>query len=167
MEAMEVLAILILIIAIAVLVYYYLMSNPSTMRKVKSYTSSGAGQASKTLNETSLSLKKDVSEKGGSMGNKIKVKLSDIDTSILNTDAFSKKLDTFLDSKSEELIQNWSLATKKDVVDLESKFSEATANVDDLEKEFNEFKKSSEEFQKSTEDKLSELDKRIESLEEN
>jgi peptidoglycan hydrolase CwlO-like protein len=72
-----------------------------------------------------------------------------------------------LDAKSEELIKDWSLATTEDVEDLQTKFSQTTANVDSLEKDFNEFKKSSEEFQKLTEEKLNDLDKRIESLENN
>ena len=87
--------------------------------------------------------------------------------SALNTDAFSNKIDAFLDAKSEELIKDWSLATTEDVEDLQTKFSQTTANVDSLEKDFNEFKKSSEEFQKLTEEKLNDLDKRIESLENN
>jgi peptidoglycan hydrolase CwlO-like protein len=87
--------------------------------------------------------------------------------SALNTDAFSNKIDAFLDAKSDELIKDWSLATTQDLEDLQNKFSETTANVDTLEKDFNEFKKSSEEFQKSTEEKLNDLDKRIESLENN
>ena len=40
----------------------------------------------------------------------------------LNTDAFSNKIDAFLDEKSEELIQSWSLATTNDLKDLEDRF---------------------------------------------
>ena len=166
MEAMEVVAVIILIVAIAVLVYYYLINSPATMDKLKSYVPTSAdAHMGQVLNNNSseyadLSKEKSSEEKGDSMGKRIKVKLSDIDMSSLNTDAFSQKIDTFLDAKSEELIKNWSLATTDDLDELENKFSETTANVDSLEKDFNEFKK-------STEDKLSELDKRIESLEDN
>ena len=137
MEAMEVIAVIILIVAIAVLVYYYLLNSPATMDKLRSYVPTSADSQ------------------------------SDIDMSALNTDAFSNKIDAFLDAKSEELIKDWSLATTEDVEDLQAKFSETTANVDSLEKDFIEFRKSSEEFQKSTEEKLNDLDKRIESLENN
>jgi peptidoglycan hydrolase CwlO-like protein len=172
MEAIEVVAIIILIVAIAVLVYYYLLNSPATMNKLKAYVPTSAdAHMNEVLNSNSsyddLPKENSSKEKGESMGKRIKVKLSDIDMSALNTDAFSNKIDTFLDAKSEELIKSWSLATTNDLEDLETKFSETTANVDSLEKDFNEFKKSSEEFQKSTEEKLNDLDKRIESLENN
>ena len=173
MEAMEVVAVVILIIAIAVLVYYYLLNSPSTMNKLRSYVPTSAdAHMGKVLNNDSSDysdlVKEDSGEeKGDSMTKRIKVKLSDIDTSALNTDIFSNKIDAFLDAKSEQLIKDWSLATTDDLEDLHTKFSQTTTNVDNLEKDFNEFKKSSEEFQKVTEEKLSDLDKRIESLENN
>jgi hypothetical protein len=171
MEAVEVVAVIILIIAIAVLVYYYLLNSPATMDKLRSYVPTSAdAHMDKVLNNDSSDysdLSKEPSEKGNSVGKRIKVKLNDIDMSALNTDAFSHKIDAFLDAKSEELIKDWSLATTEDLDNLQTKFSETTANVDSLEENFNEFKKSSEEFQKSTEEKLNELDKRIKSLENN
>ena len=173
MDAMEVVAVIILIVAIAVLVYYYLLNSPGTMDKLKTYvpTSADAHMGEVLSNNSSeyddLSQDKSESEKGDSVSKRIKVKLSDIDMSSLNTDAFSNKIDAFLDAKSEELIKDWSLATTDDLEDLQAKFSQTTTNVDNLEKDFNEFKKSSEEFQKSTEEKLNDLDKRIESLENN
>ncbi len=172
MDATEAVAVIILIVAIAVLVYYYLLNSPATMDKLRNYVPTSAdAHMDEVLNKNSYNdLSKDdedAEEKGESMSNRIKVKLSDIDMSALNTDAFSNKIDAFLDAKSDELIKNWSLATTDDLEDLSTKFSETTANVDNLEKDFNEFKKSSEEFQKSTEDKLNDLDKRIESLENN
>ena len=173
MEAIEVFAVIILIVAIAVLVYYYLLNSPGTMDKLKSYVPTSAdAHMDKVLNTNSseysdLAKEESAQPKGDSMGKRIKVKLSDIDMSALNTDAFSNKIDAFLDAKSEELIKDWSLATTDDLDDLQAKFSQTTENVDNLEKDFNEFKKSSEEFQKSTEEKLNDLDKRIESLENN
>ena len=43
-----------------------------------------------------------------SMSKKIKIKLSDIDSSSINTSAFSQKLDAFLDQKSDQLIKDYS-----------------------------------------------------------
>ena len=169
MEAMEAVAIIILIIAIVVLIYYYLLNSPETAQKIRSYVPKSAdAHMNEVLGKNSgYDLTKDdgSSEDSGSMGKRIKVKLSDIDMSGLSTDAFSSKIDAFLDAKSDELIKDWSLATTADINQLESKFGETTANVDNLEKSFNDFKKSSEEFQKNTEEKLNDLDKRIESLE--
>ena len=172
MDAMEAVAIIILVIAILVLVYYYLLNSPETMDKLKNVVPTSAdAHMDEVLNNSSsdydLTKEEIVDEKGESVSKRIKVKLSDIDMSGLNTDAFSNKIDAFLDAKSEELIKDWSLATTEDLDDLKTKFAETTSNVDNLEKDFTDFKKSSEEFQKSTEEKLSDLDKRIESLENN
>lgn len=169
MDATEAIAVIILIVAIIILVYYYLLNSPGTMDKLKGYVPSSADAHINQVLNTDNSGNSDVSgddEESESMTNKIKVKLSDIDMSSLNTDAFSKKIDTFLDAKSDELIKNWSLATVDDLETLETKFNETTANVDTLEKDFIEFKKSSEEFQKSTQEKLDDLDKRMEALED-
>ena len=174
MDAMEVVAVIILIVAIVILIYYYLLNSPSTVNKLRSYVPTSADAHMNEIlgrnnNSSNYDLsKEEVPPKKGdseSMGKRIKVKLSDIDMSSLNTDVFSNKIDAFLDEKSDELIKSWSLATTNDLENLESKFSETSANVDSLDKSFNEFKKSSEEFQKVTEEKLEELDKRIESLE--
>lgn len=174
MDAMEVVAILILIMAIVVLVYYYLLNSPATVDKLRGYVPTSAdAHMNEILGKSDSSgydlSKEEVSAKdkeSESMGKRIKIKLSDIDSAI-NTDIFSNKIDAFLDEKSDQLIKDWSLATTNDLEELESKFSKTTASVDDLDKSFKEFKKSSEEFQKITEEKLDDLDKRIESLENN
>ena len=170
MDAMEAVAVIILIVAIVVLVYYYLLNSPGTVNKIRSYVPASAdAHMDQILGGSNGGTGYDLTKEEGvpkenkeSMGNRIKIKLSDID---LNTDSFSKKIDAFLDEKSDELIQNWGLATTQDLEKLESKFTETTANVDSLDKSFEEFKQSSEEFQKATEEKLNDLDKRIESLE--
>ena len=168
MEAIEVVAIIILIIAIVILVYYYLLNSPEATKKLRSYVPTTADAHMNEVlgsDDSGYELTKvdeeSVEKDSNSVGKRIKVKSSDIDMSSLNTDLFSKKIDSFLD----ELIKDWSLATTNDLEELESKFSKTTGQVDTLEKSFDEFKKSSEEFQKVTEEKLSDLDKRIESLE--
>ena len=170
MDATEAIAVIILIVAIVILVYYYLLNSPGTMDKLRSYVPTSAdAHMDEVLGGNASDLSKDAGEKGDSdsMTKRIKVKLSDIDMSGLNTDAFSSKIDAFLDAKSDELIKDWSLATTDDIEDLQTKFSQTTSNVDALEKDYNDFKKSSQEFQEATEEKLSELDTRIESLENN
>ena len=171
MEAIEAVAILILVIAIIILIYYYMLNSPETAQKLKNFVPKTAdAHLDEVLGKDSeyadLSKEEElINEESESMSKRIKVKLSDIDMSGLNTDAFSHKIDAFLDEKSDQLIKDWSLATTNDLEELESKFSETTGHVDNLEKSFDEFKKSSEEFQKVTEEKLDDLDKRIESLE--
>ena len=175
MDAIEVVAVLILIIAIIILIYYYLLNSPEAANKLRSYVPTTAdahldevlGNSSgyNDLSKEEVPVEGEMAEESGSMSKRIKVKLSDIDMSSLNTDAFSHKIDAFLDEKSDQLIKDWSLATTGDLEELESKFSETTGHVDSLEKSFDEFKKSSEEFQKVAEEKLEDLDKRIETLE--
>ena len=167
MDAVEAIAILVLIIAILVLVYYYLLNSPKTMEKLKNFvpTTADAHMNEVLGRDTDYEdLDKDEKE-SDSMSKRIKVKLSDIDMSSISTDAFSNKIDAFLDEKSDELIKDWSLATTTDLEILESKFIETSNSVDALEKDYLEFKKSSEEFQKDTEDKLAEIERRIKSLE--
>lgn len=171
MEAIEAFAIIILVIAIIILIYYYLLNSPETAQKLRNFVPSTAdAHMDEVLGKNSdyddLSKEKiSVEEESGSMSERIKVKLSDIDMSGLKSDAFSNKIDAFLDAKSDELIKDWSLATTDDLKELESKFGETTSQVDTLEKSFDEFKKSSEEFQKATEEKLADLDERIDALE--
>ena len=167
MDATEAIAVIILIVAIVVLVYYYLLNTPGTLDKLRSYVPTTAdAHMDEVLGGKPADLAaEEVKEESESMTKRIKVKLSDIDMSGINTDAFSNKIDAFLDAKSDELIKDWSLATTDDLEDLQSKFSETTANVDSLEKDYLEFKKSSKEFQEVTQEKLNDLDKRIESLE--
>ena len=174
MDAMEAVAVIILVAAIVILVYYYLLNSPETVNKLRSYVPTSADAHMNEIlgnsnQEVEYDLAKDeVSVKKGdsdSMSKRIKVKLSDIDMSSINNEAFSNKIDAFFDAKSDQLIKDWSLATTNDLEELESKFNQTTSNVDDLDKSFKEFKKSSEEFQKVTEGRLDDLDKRIESLE--
>ena len=166
MEIIEIVAIIILVIAILVLVYYYLLNTPATMNKLKSYVPTNAdAHMSEVISKNTDYNDLEKEKESESMTKRIKVKLSDIDMSGINTDAFSSKLDAFLDEKSDELIKDWSLATTNDLEDLEAKFKETTKSVDALDKDYQEFKKSSKEFQEATEEKLNDIDKRIEALE--
>ena len=58
----------------------------------------------------------------------------------ISTDALSGKIDMFLDEKSDQLIKDWELATKKDTGELEKKFSKVTRDLGDLERRFNEYR---------------------------
>ena len=93
MDATEAIAVIILIVAIVVLVYYYLLNSPSTMDKIRNFVPTTAdahmdevlgGNPSDLVNNDVAS--EDESE---SMTKRIKVKLSDIDVSSINTDGIS------------------------------------------------------------------------------
>ena len=98
MGPIDVVAIVILIVAILVLVYYYLQNNPASVQKLRNYVPATADpHMGEILQNDSdyddLSREKDTVEesKEESMSKRIKIKLSDIDMSGLNTDAFSNK----------------------------------------------------------------------------
>ncbi len=174
MEIAEAIAIIILVVAVVVLIYYYIQSNPKAIESFRNHVPTNAdaniNNFFKANNSTDESVIGDVDTDGDDadhdgMGKKIKVKLSDIDMSSFNTDAFSKKIDAFLDHKSDELIKEWSLATTDDLSELESKFKDTTSRVDALDEDFKKFKENSEEFQKTTESKLAKIDERISELE--
>jgi len=162
MDILEVLAIIILAGAILVLLYYYLQNNPDLMDKVRTHVPSSiqsSGEEEKIPG--SLNMAENVNDNpNASMGEKIKVKFKDIDMPNFNTDIFSKKVDSFLDEKSDELIKDWKLATKDDIDILEKRCEVAYRNVDELAKRFNEYRE-------YTNERIDHIDKRLKKLEEN
>ncbi|MCQ2972832.1 MAG: hypothetical protein MJ209_06135 [archaeon] len=159
MDAVEVIAVIILILAILVLVYYYLQNNPEQAQKIRTIVPDAADSPMEKIlhvdeDEDEISIEED--EEGKSMTKKIKVKLSDID---FNTDGFSKKIDAFLDEKSDQLIKDWDLATNQDLSTLEDKFTKTVKSVDDLQAQF-------KKFQSETDERFDSIEKRIEALEE-
>jgi len=158
MEAIELLAILIFAGAIVVLIYYYIQNNSETLTKVKTYIPNITPEGN--VSEVSLGERKMTeSSENISVGDKLKGRFKDIDMPTINTDSFSKKIDAFLDGKSDELIQDWSLATKNDIDVLEKRCEVAYNNIDDLEKRFKEFKN-------YTNEKIDNLDERLKKLED-
>ena len=161
MDALEVLAILILAGAIIVLLYYYVQNNAGVMNKVMDYVPSSVHNRDEEEKVPDmLNFNENASANSNtSMGEKIKVKFKDIDIPNINTDVFSKKIDSFLDEKSDELIKDWELATKEDINTLEKRCDIAYRNVDDLSKRF-------DEYRDYTNDRLDNIDERLKKIEE-
>jgi len=159
MEIIELLAILILTGAIVVLIYFYIQNNSEALTKVKTYipniTPDGNGSEQVSLGGRKMA----ENSENISVGDKLKVRFKDIDMPSINTDSFSKKIDAFLDGKSDELIQDWSLATKNDVDVLEKRCEVAYKNIDDLERRF-------KEFRNYTNERIDHIDKRLKKLED-
>ncbi|MGZ4856922.1 MAG: hypothetical protein ACXVZU_00990 [Methanobacteriaceae archaeon] len=93
-----------------------------------------------------------VSEKMSGMGDRIR------GISVPSTDTLSSRIDLFLNEQSDRLIEDWDLATKKDLSDLEKRFNVVSLNFDTLEKRFNEYRG-------ATNTKLESIEKRLEKLE--
>ena len=77
----------------------------------------------------------------------------------ISTDVISNKIDAFLNEKSDELIEDWELATKNDINDLQKRLNLISRNIDELERRFNEYRG-------YTNKKLESLDERLKRLEE-
>ena len=155
MDYIELIAIIILIAAIVFLVYYYIQTANEGNINIKEVLKFSP----KKDEDTALNFDDEMKEKV-SMGDKIKYTFKDIDKSYANTtDAFSKRLDSFLDERSEELIENWSLVTTDDLSALEERCTSACDSIDALEKRFSE-------YSNATDSKIEDLDKRLKAIEE-
>ena len=155
MDIIELIAIIILVAAIVFLVYYYIKSANDGNIDIKEILKFSP----KKDNNINSLVDEEIQEKK-SMGDKIKYTFKDIDKSYANTtDAFSKRLDSFLDERSEELIESWSLVTTDDLSSLEERYASACDSIDSLEKRF-------AEFTNATDAKIEDLDKRLKALEE-
>ena len=125
MDIIELIAIIILVAAIVFLVYYYIKTANDGNIDIKEIL-----KFSPKDNNVSSLVDEDIQEKK-SMGDKIKYTFKDIDKSYANTtDAFSRRLDSFLDERSEELIENWSLVTTDDLSSLEERYAIAFESID-------------------------------------
>lgn len=154
MDIIELLAVIILVAAIVFLVYYYIKTANDGNIDIKEIL-----KFSPKDNNVSNLVDEDIQEKK-SMGDKIKYTFKDIDKSYANTtDAFSKRLDSFLDERSEELIESWSLVTTDDLSSLEDRYTTACDSIEALEKRFSE-------FTNATDAKIEDLDNRLKALED-
>ena len=153
MDYIELIAIIILIAAIVFLVYYYIQTANEGNINLKEVLSFSPKKDDDTaLNFVDGDADAEMKEKV-SMGEKIKYTFKDIDKSYANT------TDAFLDERSEELIESWSLVTTDDLSTLEERCTSACDSIDALEKRFSE-------FSNATDSKIEDLDKRLKALEE-
>jgi SMC interacting uncharacterized protein involved in chromosome segregation len=75
-----------------------------------------------------------------------------------STDSMSNKIDLFLDEKSDQLIKDWKLATKDDILDLEKRYNKVSRNLDTLDSRFNEYRGSTNKKLKKIEERLDKLE---------
>jgi len=96
-----------------------------------------------------------VSEKMSGMSEKIKGTVKGVPKT---TDSLSNKIDLFLNDKSDQLIKDWELATKDDIVDLENRYGKVSRDLGELDGRFNEYRG-------FTNKKLKKIEERLEKLE--
>ncbi len=95
-----------------------------------------------------------VSEKVSGMGEKIKGRVN----VPISTDNLSHRIDLFLNEQSDQLIEDWDLATKKDLAGLEKRFNAVSTDLESLQKRFND-------YSDTTNKKLASIEERLEKLE--
>ena len=100
-----------------------------------------------------------VSEKVSGIGEKLKGSVKSVpESTSKSSEDMSRKIDAFLDDKSEQLIKDWELATQKDITEIEKKYKTVASNLGELETNFNDFRG-------DTNKKLKEIEERLEKLE--
>jgi len=117
--------------------------------KVRS-TVSGAGE--KVSGESSRM--SGVSEKVSGVGEKLKGTVKGVSS----TDTLSNKIDVFLDEKSEQLIKDWELATKDDILDIEKRYTKVSRDMGELDSRFNEYRGYTNKKLKKIEERLDKLE---------
>jgi len=100
-----------------------------------------------------------VSEKVSGISEKLKVSVKSVpESTSKSSEDMSRKIDVFLDDKSEQLIKDWELATQKDISDIEAKYKNVSSNLGELENQF-------DNFRGDTNKKLKNIEERLEKLE--
>ena len=106
-----------------------------------------------------------VSEKVSGVSEKIKGTVKSVPKSTSNsTESLSNKIDIFLNDKSDQLIKDWELATKDDILDIEKRYTKVSRDLDTLDSRFNEYRGSTNKKLKKIEvrlDKLESVDNNI------
>jgi len=112
-----------------------------------------------TENESEGSMMDSVSEKVSGVSEKIKGTVKSVPNSTSkSTDSLSKKIDLFLDDKSDQLIKDWELATKDDILDIEKRYTKVSRDLDTLNNRFNEYRGSTNKKLKKIKERLDKLE---------
>lgn len=156
MEPATILAIIILIVAIVILLFYYLQAtnNPiyNNLQAQASTFSTRVGQEEYISN---------ISDKVNDVSGKIKDRVQDEDEEdhVSRTDMISKKISQFIDEQSEQVIEDWDLATNKDIDAVMEKYNQ-------IESDLNDYKESNNERVSSLEERVNQIDEELEKLKE-
>jgi archaellum component FlaC len=119
--------------------------------------STGIGDKVRTTisGATDSSMMSNVSEKVSGVGEKLKGTVKGVPKS---TDTLSNKIDLFLNDKSDQLIKDWELATKEDIIDIEKRYSKISRDMGELDSRFNEYRGFTSKKLKKIEDRLDRLE---------
>jgi len=153
MEPATTLAMIILVVAILILLYYYLKStnNPvyQDIHERASGFSERVGQEEYIVNLT---------DKVNDFSDKFKDRVQDDEEEhISKTDIMSKKISQFIDEQSEQVIEDWDLATHKDLDSIIEKY-------ENLESDLNSYKETNDTRVSDLEERVNKIDEELKSI---
>lgn len=153
MEPATTLAIIILVVAILILLYYYLEStnNPvyQDIHDRASGFSSRVGQEEYITN---------ITDRVNEFSDKFKDRVQDDkEEHVSKTDIMSKKITQFIDEQSEQVIEDWDLATKKDLDSILEKY-------ENLQLELNSYKETNDTRVSDLEERVNKIDEELKNL---
>lgn len=149
MDPATILAIIILVVAILILVYYYLQSTNNPV--YQNIHNQASGITNRVAQEEYVA---NISEKVNGFSDKFKDRVQDDEDEehISKTDAMSKKISQFIDEQSEQVIEDWNLATNKDLDQIIERY-------DSLNDDFSSYKESNDA-------RVSDLEQRVDKISE-
>ncbi len=154
MDSATILAIIILVIAILILIYYYLQSTNNPI--YQNIHAQAAGFSSRVGQEEYVA---NISDKLSDFSGKVKDRVQDDEENdhVSKTDLISKKIDQFINEQSEQVINDWDLATHKDLNDIMKQF-------DILEKDLNDYKENNDNRVDILEERLNRIDEELKDM---
>ena len=148
MEPATTLAIIILVIAILILLYYYLESTKNPVYQNIHERASGFSQ--RVGQEEYVT---SITEKVNDFSDKFKDRVQDDEEEhVSKTDLMSKKISQFIDEQSEQVIEDWDLATNKD--------------LDKVLEKYETLKTDLYTYQETNDTRVSDLEERVDKIDE-
>jgi uncharacterized protein YpmB len=156
MEPATTLAIIILIIAILILVYYYLESTKNPI--YENIHNQASDLSARVTQEEYIA---NISDKVNDFSGKFKDRVQDDEEEdhVSKTDMMSKKISQFIDEQSEQVIEDWDLATHKDIDSVLERYN-------NLQEELNTYKEDNDTRVSDLEERVDRIDEELKKLTE-
>lgn len=153
MEPATTLAIIILVVAILILLYYYLESTNNPV--YQDIHERASGFSNRVSQEEYFS---SITERVSGFSDKFKDRVQDDEEEhVSKTDIMSKKITQFIDEQSEQVIEDWDLATHKDLDSIVEKY-------ENLQLELNSYKETNDTRVSDLEDRVNKIDEELKNL---
>ncbi len=153
MEPATTLAIIILVVAILILLYYYLESTNNPV--YQDIHERASGFSTRVAQEEYVS---NIAGRVNKFSDKFKDRVQDDEEEhVSKTDIMSKKITQFIDEQSEQVIEDWDLATHKDLDGIIEKY-------DNLQLELNSYKETNDTRVSDLEERVNKIDEELKKL---